>query len=118
MKKFISSFGPVVAAFLASLCCVGPPIFTALGIGAAATGFLAGTAQFTKALIPYRPFFIGLALLFLGAGFFAVYRKKEACAADSSCATKGSRSTKIVLWIVTGITLILIMIPYILAIGS
>ena len=56
----MTAIGSIFSAFFSSLCCAGPLIFTALGMGAGTTGFLAGTAQFAKGLIPYRPLFIGL----------------------------------------------------------
>jgi hypothetical protein len=60
MNTKMTGAGGILSAFFSSVCCVGPFIFTALGIGTGATGFLAGVAGFTKALIPYRPLFIGL----------------------------------------------------------
>ena len=114
----ITAIGSIVSAFFSSLCCVGPLVFTALGIGAGATGFLASTAQFAKGLIPYRPIFIGLTFVLLGIGFFSVYRKKTDCATDSDCSIKNIHRIKTALWIITGIAIILILLPYILAIGN
>ena len=51
-----------LAAIGASVCCVGPLVLLALGIGGAWIGNL-------TALQPYRPLFIGLTLLFLGLAF-------------------------------------------------
>ena len=56
--------GGVIAGIGASICCVGPLVLVALGLGGAAAGLI---AFFT----PLRPIFIGLALVFLG---FAAYR--------------------------------------------
>ncbi len=50
----LASIGGIIAAFLASLCCIGPVLFAALGVGAGATGMLASTAGFLKAFVPYR----------------------------------------------------------------
>ena len=49
----------VLAGIGASVCCVGPLVLLALGIGGAWISNL-------TALQPYRPLFIGLTLLFLG----------------------------------------------------
>ena len=48
----VASLGGIIAAFFASLCCIGPVVFTALGVGAGATGLLASTAGFMKGLVP------------------------------------------------------------------
>jgi len=93
-------------------------IFTALGVGAGTTGFLAGMAGFAKGLVPYRPLFSGLTFFLLGMGFFSVYRKKADCAADSACSIKTIQKTKTALWVITCIAVILILMPYLLAIGS
>lgn len=114
----ITGIGSILSAFFSSLCCAGPLIFTALGVSAGTTGFLASGAQFAKGLVPYRPLFIGLTFVLLGIGFFSVYRKKTDCATDSACSIKNIHRIKIALWIITGIAIILILTPYILAIGS
>ena len=116
--KIASTLGAVIAAFFAVLCCVGPLVFAALGVGAGAVGLLAETADIAKALIPYRPFFIGLTFLLLGIGFFSVYRKGNTCAADSSCPAPSITRTKVVLWVATGIAILLLLMPYLLEIGD
>jgi len=109
-----ASIGGLAAAFLASLCCVGPLVLTALGVGVGATGLLAGTAGVLKALLPYRPWFIGLTALLLGAAFYLSYRKpKSACAAGATCApTSGRNQHRAVLWVVAVLALVLILAPY------
>jgi len=110
----IASIGGIFAAFLASLCCIGPVLFAALGVGAGATGILASTAGFMKAFVPYRPFFIVVALVAIGAGFYLVYRKpKAACASDSHCSDSRTSSKSVVfLWITTVLTLFFVLSPY------
>ncbi len=110
----IASIGGIFAAFLASLCCIGPVLFAALGVGAGATGILASTAGFMKAFVPYRPFFIVVALVAIGAGFYLVYRKpKAACASDSHCSDSRTRSKSVVfLWMATVLTLFFVLSPY------
>lgn len=113
----VAATGGLVAAVLASVCCLGPVFLAALGVGVGAAGGLAGTAGFMKALLPYRPVFMGLALLLLGAGFYLVYRKpREAREAGMSCAiTSSFRRTSVVLWAIAGVTAILLLAPYWLA---
>lgn len=42
----VSSIGTIIFAFFASVCCIGPLIFIAIGVGVGATGILAGIAYF------------------------------------------------------------------------
>ncbi|MHC9064807.1 mercuric transporter MerT family protein [Nitrospira sp. CMX1] len=106
--------GGLVAAFFASICCIGPVVFAALGVGIGATGFLAGTAGFLKALLPYRPVFIGLTMLLLGLSFYQAYRQpKSVCVLGEVC-TPGamSRENRTVLWALAVLALVLILAPY------
>ncbi len=110
----IASIGGIIAAFLASLCCIGPVLFAALGVGVGATGILASTAGFLKAFVPYRPFFIVVAMVAIGTGFYLVYRKpKAACASDSPCSNSRIRSKSVVfLWMATVLILFFVLSPY------
>lgn len=109
-----TSVAGLIAAFLASLCCVGPLVFAALGVGAGATGALAGTAGFLKALLPYRPWFIGLTVLLLGLSFYVAYRKPKA--AEPSCQAcspvPGSHPNRVLLWIIAALAVALVLAPY------
>lgn len=109
-----TSMGGLVAAFMASVCCIGPLVFVALGIGIGGTGLLAGTAGFLKGLLPYRPWFIGLTVLLLGVSFYLVCRKPTStCAPGSICAPCGTtRASRVLLWVVTVIALVLVLAPY------
>lgn len=109
-----TSVGGLVAAFLASVCCIGPLVLAALGVGVGATGLLAGTAGFLKALLPYRPWFIGLTVLLLGVSFSLACRKPtSACAPGSICAPRETtRAFRVLLWVVTAIALVLALAPY------
>lgn len=106
--------GGLVAAFFASICCIGPVVFAALGVGVGATGFLAGTAGFLKALLPYRPWFIGLTILLLGLSFYVAYRKPRA--GEPSCQTcdpdSGSHPNRVLLWIIAALAVVLVLAPY------
>jgi mercuric ion transport protein len=109
-----TSMGGLVAAFLASICCVGPLVLAALGVGVGATGFLASTAGALKWLLPYRPFFIGLTALVLGVAFYQTYRKPQsACTPRAPCVPASSqRKARVVLWSVAALALALILAPY------
>lgn len=67
-KALLTSVGGVAAAFLASLCCVGPLLFVTLGVG----------AGLASAFEPLRPVFGVLMLALLAAGFWAVYGRRGA----------------------------------------
>jgi mercuric ion transport protein len=110
----MTTVGGLLAAFLASLCCVGPLVLTALGIGVGATGFLAGAAGALKALLPYRPVFIGLTALLLGAGFYFTCRTpKSGCGSGATCVpTSGQRRSRLLLWVASALALGFILSPY------
>ena len=110
----LASIGGIIAAFFASLCCIGPVVFTALGVGIGTTGVLASTAGFLKAFVPYRPFFIVVALAAIGAGFYLVYRKPQAdCHLEPHCMISQTRSKSVVfLWMATLLTFFFVLSPY------
>ena len=72
-RATITSAGGVVAAFLASLCCVGPLLFVSLGVGAG----LASTFE------PLRPLFGGVMLALFAVGFWTVYGRRSATTASA-----------------------------------
>jgi mercuric ion transport protein len=69
------------------------------------------------ALMPFRPYFIAINLVFLGIGFYFAYLpQREECAPGTACATPKSRKLqRISLWLVTILTLALIAFPYLIA---
>jgi len=87
------SVGSILAAIGAASCCVIPFTLATVGISGAWIG------NFT-ALAPYQPYFLGLAVLLLAAGFFVVYRRPgRACADGAYCGRPASgRLAKIALW--------------------
>ncbi len=110
----VGTAGGLLTAFLASICCIGPVIFAALGVGVGATGFLADTAGVLKALLPYRPLFIGLTMIFLGMSIYLAYRKPTI--GDASCQAcvpaTGVRSHRRLLWIIVGLAVAVVLAPY------
>ena len=81
--------GGLLAAFTAGLCCIGPPIFLALGLG-----------SFTAAafFVLLRPAFLILTAVFLGwAWYTLLQRKKVSCAEGTHCQIKPVRRRDILL---------------------
>ena len=112
-KVAAASAGGVIAAFLASLCWIGPVVFGVLGVGVGATGILASTANTLSVLVPYRPIFIVLAILAIGISFYAVYKQPTAvCDATGTCVQTRPKALRAFVWIAAGITLTLILSAY------
>lgn len=84
--------GAVLAGLGALSCCVLPLALFGAGVGGAWLSNL-------TALAPYQPVFIAAAALFIGVGFWRVYRRRpEDC--GGYCATAASRRVaKSALWI-------------------
>ncbi|BCL77334.1 mercuric transporter [Jeongeupia sp. HS-3] len=100
-----SLIASVLAAVGASVCCVGPLVLLALGIGGSWIGTL-------SAMAPYRPIFIGLTLLFLGLSFRKLYLVPQVCAAGTSCPEpRRLRRQRLVFWLVTALLLGLLAVP-------
>lgn len=93
-KAGLSAGGAVVAAILASACCIGPTVLAFVGLGGTVSAFI---------LVPYRPYFMVLALILLGVAFIVAYRRpRPACCADKgSPAGSSSRRTLSLLWMAT-----------------
>jgi len=101
-----SMIAAVIAAIGASLCCVGPLVLLALGIGGSWISNLA-------ALEPYRPIFIGITLIFLFLAFRKLYLVPRQCAPDDACAMPSTlRNQRIVFWIATVLLIALLTFPY------
>lgn len=63
------SAGSILTALATSVCCIGPLLFTALGLSSFASLWI------LRHLVPYRNLFLALTLAFIGLGFYATYRK-------------------------------------------
>lgn len=96
----------VLAAIGASVCCVGPLVLLALGIGGTWVGSL-------TAMEPFRPLFIGLTLLFLGMAFRKLYLVPRVCSPGTACADpRILRRQRIAFWIVAALLLGLLAFPW------
>ncbi len=97
----------VLAAIGASVCCVGPLVLLALGIGGTWVSSL-------TAMEPYRALFIGLTLLFLGLAFLRLYLVPPACTPGAPCADPSTRSRqRLMFWLVAVLLAVLIAVPWI-----
>ncbi|MGH8353511.1 MAG: mercuric transporter MerT family protein [Pseudomonas sp.] len=101
--------GSLIAAALAasgaSVCCVGPFVLLALGIGGTWVSSL-------TAMAPYRPLSIGLTLLFLGLALRKLYLVPQVCAADTACAERRRlKRQRLGFWIVAVLLLGLLAVP-------
>jgi mercuric ion transport protein len=92
----IAALGGIVGALAASACCILPVALFGLGIGGAWIGNL-------TQLAPYQPYFIAATLVFIGTGYWLVYRSsKVVCADGEACARPlPNRLVKIVLFAAT-----------------
>ncbi|HEX6625585.1 MAG TPA: mercuric transporter MerT family protein, partial [Pyrinomonadaceae bacterium] len=93
MKERLATGGAVAAAAAASLCCIGPLVFVALGLGAF------GASAVFETLRPYLP---SAAVLLFAFGFYRAYfrRSGAACAPGEACTTNPSgRATRVALWV-------------------
>jgi mercuric ion transport protein len=96
----------VFAAFLASLCCIGPLVFVTLGVGAG----LASTFE------PLRPIFGVVTAMLLAVGFYVVYRPRRdagdaTCAPGETCATSRPRRDRLFVWAAALLSLALWTFP-------
>lgn len=92
----------ILAAIGASVCCVGPLVLLSLGIGGTWVGSL-------TAMEPYRPFFIGLTLLFLGLAWRKLYLVPQVCTPGADPRTR--RRQRLTFWIVAILLLALLAVP-------
>ena len=98
----------LVAGIVASLCCIGPLVLVMLGIGGAWVSKL-------SAFEPFRPYFLGLALIFLFLAYRQIYKAPSAaaCVPGTLCALpQTNRVYKWMLWLVAGVIGFSMLFPY------
>ena len=111
-RGLAAALGAIGAAFLASLCCVGPLLFVTLGVGAG----LASTFE------PLRPVFTLLTVALLALGFYVGYGRRAApsgnlddppvCAPDGSCESPRDRTReRALLWAATVVVVVFLTFP-------
>lgn len=100
--------GGIVAALGAASCCVVPFALFTLGVSGAWIGNL-------TALEPYQPIFAAVAAVFIGVGFYLVYRRPKAdagCAEGAYCAQpRSARIAKTGLWAAVVLVVIAVAFP-------
>jgi len=94
----------ILTAFAASLCCIGPLLFAAAGLG------VFGAATLFSSL---RPYLLVASGLLLAAGFYFTYRPREVVCEDGTCKkVTASRASKSLLWFTAVLVLIFAFSPY------
>lgn len=97
-----------LAAILASTCCLGPLVLVGLGFSGAWIGNL-------TVLEPYRPVFIGAALVAMFFAYRRIYRPVQACRPGEFCAIPQVRTTyKLIFGVVVALVLVALGFPYVL----
>lgn len=94
-----------IGALLAGACCVVPFVLVSIGLGGA---WLANL----QLLEPYRPLFIGVALVALGYAWKRIYRPAAVCEPGSICAVPRVRRYKIGFWSVAALLVVMLTYPY------
>ena len=101
-------FAGGLAAILASTCCLGPLLLVALGFSGAWIGNL-------TILEPYRPIFIGVALVAMVFAWRRIYRPAQDCKPGEVCAIPQVRGAyKLIFWVVAALVLVALAFPYVL----
>ena len=99
-------FAGGLAAILASTCCLGPLVLVTLGFSGAWIGNL-------TVMEPYRPIFIGAALVALFFAARRIYRPAAACTPGEVCAIPQVGTIyKFIFWIVAVLVLVALGLPY------
>lgn len=95
----------VLAAIGASVCCVGPLVLLMVGISGAWIGNL-------TAFEPYRPFFVGVTVIFIGLAYRRLYLVPQVCTPGATCsAPMVLKRQRMFFWIVSALTLGLLAVP-------
>lgn len=105
MKEKSFAIGSTLAAFLASLCCIGPLLLGGAGLG----------AMLVATFAPLRPYFLVVSAVMLAGGFYFVYRKPKTAAAcqGETCPPLGvgRRLAKPLLWLAAVAVIALAFFP-------
>lgn len=106
-KGTTALFAGGAAAILASTCCLGPLVLVSLGISGAWIGNL-------TVLEPYRPIFIGVALIALFFAARSIFRPAYVCQPGEVCAMPRTRRVyKVLFWICAALVVVAIAYPYV-----
>ncbi len=100
--------GGLLAAIVASVCCVAPLVLVTIGVSGAWISSL-------TLLEPYRPVSIGVALVFMGLAWRQIYRAPAAaqCEPGTLCALpQTNRVYRVMFWVVSALVLLALGFPY------
>ncbi|HAU1718442.1 TPA: mercury transporter MerT [Legionella pneumophila] len=98
--------GAIIGAITASLCCIGPLVFLALGI----TGAWIGALTQLEFL---RPIGIVVTLVFLMLAFWQLYLMPQQCSIDKPCAKPDNlRVQRLIFWVITLLLILLLTFPW------
>ncbi|HRH40519.1 MAG TPA: mercuric transporter MerT family protein [Pyrinomonadaceae bacterium] len=110
LKEKTALGGAIIAAFIASLCCILPLLFVVLGVSSL------GMAAIFE---PFRSYMMGSAIVLLALAYYWIYFKADkstACAPGEECQTKSSNlGSRIGLWSATLAVVLFAFTPYITA---
>jgi len=96
-----------LAAVLASTCCLGPLVLVSLGLGGAWVSNL-------TVLEPFRPWFLGAALIALFFAWRRIYRPAVACKPGEVCAVPATRRAyKVIFWVVVALVGVGLGFPFV-----
>lgn len=96
-----------VGALLASACCIGPLLLVTLGLGGAWVSNL-------QALEPYKPIFLGVALLAMIFAYRKIFRSAAGCKPGEVCALPQTQIMyKLIFWLVLVLMLLSLVFPYV-----
>jgi len=95
----------VLAALGATACCLGPLLLVSLGVGGVWVSGL-------SALEPFRPIFIGAAVLFFCVAFYRLYVVPRRCAPGEACAVPATLvRQKIAFWTLLIVAVAMLLFP-------
>ena len=102
----VALFAGGLAAILASTCCLGPLVLVALGFSGAWIGNL-------TVLEPYRPIFIGAALVALFFAYRRIFRPAQTCQPGEVCEIPQVRNAyKLIFGVVAALVVVAVGFPY------
>ena len=95
-----------VAALLGTACCLAPLVLVSVGLGGAWLSNL-------RALQPYQPIFIGIAVVALIFAYMRIFRPAAECRSGEVCALPGTRRAyTVIFWIVAALVVVALGFPY------
>ena len=98
--------GALGSSFLASLCCIGPLLLVAFGVGGAG-------ASYVTFFAPYRSYIIVFVILSLGYSFYKLYIKSPSCGVGAICISpKMLFIQRGIFWIITILSIALLTLPW------